>query len=649
MKEDTAALNSITAAEFCYKNPSLTRMILNLLSECIDHNKKAKILASSREKTGLEGTGAIKDKGENSGVMDEGHVNPVHPFLVPVLSLLARLNPGTEIQQSDDIKFVLDSSVSCLFEFLDNPIFAVRRLASSALINLSSHTKTKVEQSLEIAIGLLSNPRSSSNLIHGCLLFMSRSLAVCPNLFESRALKERVTSCLVQLAGINLSFINRTLVVDILSQLEHSLIDVVADYNCLNFVSKPIDTDGHTYFSSPGYALYTRAIVQSCLSRDGDYISFVLSDNQDIREEAYCFVAQKLKNSSLHQEKLIELEKAIWAYLSRQRLETLSRHCVRIGQMFDLLSLLFVSHLMNVELAESCVPLLEILLSRNIMSKSVVILVAYMMERFRAENKTSDRLQRLCLMWARVVYNATSPRVSEDYRLAASKALAISLKTNFVHSEPNTKEFAHLLVKASFNLLQDENKAVRESSTAIVQHLRGECLVNVSPSVATTLLVNSILKPLIHGSNFNVISLLWDLCFEHSLELIKSNYTGDNHSIKLFESTTDNPYKEPQGIADMICSRLGNIAKDSEGKDILKEKLKTEANFLEQFTNSKIKELHLINETLPKSLSSNEFVNWNIVHKLTVVKNGLQFLEALKSIYKENYDINLKGLDIFPT
>ncbi|ROT78520.1 Thyroid adenoma-associated protein-like protein [Penaeus vannamei] len=134
VRDDSSVLNSLTAPEFLARHPSLAQSLLKMLMEPgALEEETLQNKESSSESEIMEKRSSCKISSEPGDSMSI----KVSSSLVPVLSLLARLSPGTGLQQNAEVNDILQCYRTETTRLLESPIHTVRRLASLAVVALT--------------------------------------------------------------------------------------------------------------------------------------------------------------------------------------------------------------------------------------------------------------------------------------------------------------------------------------------------------------------------------------------------------------------------------------------------------------------------------------------------------------------------------
>lgn len=551
VQDDSSTLNSLTAPEFLSRHPVLADFLLKLLSSSWDEREVHERLLHT---VGRE---------ERVGHTEKELSIKMSSSLVPVLSLVARLSPGTELQQSKELKVTLHNFCQVTTTFLGSPVHTVRRLASLAVVAL-----TPTEQApfcINNLLHLFGAPKLvTTNLVHGNLLTLMNFVQTYPQLRDDVDLKRNIATSLVGFLGKEIKcYINASLALKILMflQLDNITIDMI-----------PID------LSQPGAAEYKQTITKMKIkhSSQDETEKFLMSEISEIHDwEDLCIdhILDNLKicrNSSW----IGKIERLLWQRLEQEPL-TLRSTSVNMKLLCTLLeendSLRFAP-------SEKCMRnLLTVLQGRYGVRVTLLalVVVAHLFQKLH-ENQWPEREMKsdLLSIFADIISSYSTPTSTEDYRLSASIALKISIKALIYSEQDISLTCKEKIIFACTELLQDEDSHIRNSACYIVlsvasidQHFRAgsESIIMkinfeklglhslskdaLHPNLALLEFATVITRRCISTSDWSTFRILWKMCSNQYCRDFSAAHEISNSRTYLFQSHTMNLYKEPKQLS----------------------------------------------------------------------------------------------------
>nr|XP_045582396.1 thyroid adenoma-associated protein homolog [Procambarus clarkii] len=552
VRDESSTLNSLTAPEFLFRHPNLAESLLQLLtSSCkrltCDKDIKEKIV-HSKERISIK----------------------MSSSLVPVLSLLARLSPGTGLQQNKELNDTLGKFCEVTNRLLGSPVYTIRRLASLAIVAL-----TPIEQAhccINDILNILKIPElTNTNRIHGNLFTLKSFLQTYPKLASDQQLKNSVVASLGWLLEPNNKCsIIADLAVNILSLLQ------------VNITTNPKPSDSF----QPGAPEYLHNFTMMITEQNfHDVLEKILSEH-DLEEKIEQLVVNlKIQTNS---SSICKFEKLLWQRLEQR---TSTRRSL-LGVMKMLCVILDENASLNFGPSEKCVENLLILLKGRYGAKATslaLVIVAHLFKKLNDDLWPGSKMKMALLFaFSDIISLYSAPTSTEDYRLAASIALKISLKT-LLYSLKDicTANKEHIIV-ACTELLQDEDSDIRDSACHIVlslsntnyhtstmnileKGLSNECcswqLLSqdlLHPNLALLEFAKYIVRKCIHTSDWSTFRVIWRLCSgQYNDDFLSLNKSLPNSKSSLFQSHTMNLYKEPKQLSYTMAKAMLDTLKES--------------------------------------------------------------------------------------
>ncbi|XP_045130483.1 uncharacterized protein LOC123515715 [Portunus trituberculatus] len=566
VRDDTSALNSLTTPEFVSRHPSLVQLLLSALSgdsEChTEGSEDSKVAPGTL--TDIQDTDTLPppviqlskdtakhtDRPYNTKDTHNQNHTPTHmhihiksaSILVPVLSLVARLSPGTGLQQNPHLTRTLERlwhSTACL---LESPVYNVRRLAALALVSL-----TPSNQALPRALKLLlkaSDPITTTNLIHGHLLALSNFLQTHPNLAEESKLRKSASASLAWLfSPRNICHINTALALKIMMVLNINIMDA-CHIPALDS-SLPGAAECRSTLTLMKLSHWPRNTIESLFLSEAP----IRMDLLEICSDAILYEIKDCHCASW----LLKCESCFWHHLEESILTPKAMAAI----------LQFLTVIMEkVESAGSSIPTqgLAVLLScmKGLQGSSAtyaaLVLLAHLMR--HPANITEDILAA----FAGVLSQHSHPTSSEDHRLAASVALKVAIKPIFTCHHQVSLTVRKQLVMSTVALLQDEDSLIRDTATGIVvalvtpsgaiQEHTPHSQPNPHPNLALFEFFRYLADKSMTDSDWTILRILWEVCFgeEGSKSFFSATTLTASH-LRLFQSHAANLYHEPRQVS----------------------------------------------------------------------------------------------------
>lgn len=569
VRDDSSVLNSLTAPEFLARHPSLAQSLLKMLMEPgVMKEESYQNKESTLESENTEERSPCKVTSEPGDSMSI----KVSSSLVPVLSLLARLSPGTGLQQNAEVNDILQHYRTETTRLLQSPIHTVRRLASLAVVALtpSEDVLQLVHRHVEL---LERQSKITNNETHGSLLTLMNILTSYPDIQNNTTVKGKISTALLGLINSeNRCYVNTVLAVRICQLLKTNI----------NFEKSVALDDTH-----PGAAEYFQLLnkmkmkevtgneMRKCL------ISWI--SDHDMEEICFDYIQEHIgqyKNSPW----LKDIEKLLW--------EKLEHHTtVRWSPVLNTLHSIikeqgYVTHTPSKDSLKSILHLLKGYHGVKIAAQTLRV-VSYLFKCISCNQWPNTELRTEILSaFSSLVSKYAAPTSTEDYRLAASDALRVALRT-LLFGEPKLHPlFCEQLVYACVELLQDEDSTIRDSACHIVESLRqnrsqnlerGSTEINDLPAENIHLLHPNISLREYFGllaswsasrRDWTFLRILWRIASNQQQSPAKSS-KDEESSIKpksyLFQSHTMNLYKEPKHFSIITSELLLKALKDHKG------------------------------------------------------------------------------------
>ncbi|KAK3863684.1 hypothetical protein Pcinc_030571 [Petrolisthes cinctipes] len=529
----------------------------------VNKNTKRKNL----ENQNVQDVSSIEQQSKRSSQSESRHIDEMASIklsssLVPALSLVARLSPGTKIQHSSHLTKTLDKLLDMTVRFLASPVHTVRRLAALAVVTLTSTNEAR--QYIINLTHLLAHPESgSANWFHGNLLMLTNFLETYPELTRDKELKENLVSSLRWLCESNIKcYINANLTLNIM-KLMH-----------IQFNTDHIPPD----LPVPGAAQYVHTLLKLRMeSYPEDTIEMILMTDLLLDYDFIDNSVDYLSNCSVEGNSswLLKMEVLIWEKLGEESMT----HKIVLA-VLQLLNVV----LMKIEIRESpsskCLKNLLLILQGNQGLKATslaLITVAHLLKKLCNSEWEEGVKHELILAFVERVKVYSASTSTEEYRLAATTALKICINSlvNSYHIEANCKE---QLIVSCFQLLQDEDSDIRNSASFIVysflstdeQDITHESVIAFHPNIAMRDIVHGIARKCVSSRDWSTMKVLWKICSgqlgEDSTMLNRLLMTSTKSY--LFQSHTMNLYKEPKQVSIIVAQALVEALRENTGTDI---------------------------------------------------------------------------------
>ncbi|KAK4313494.1 hypothetical protein Pmani_015156 [Petrolisthes manimaculis] len=528
----------------------------------VNKNTKRK----NMENQSVRDVSSIEQQSKHSSQSESRHIDEMASIklsssLVPALSLVARLSPGTKIQHSSHLTKTLDKLLNMTVRFLASPVHTVRRLAALAVVTLTSTNEAK-QYIINIA-HLLAHPESgSANWFHGNLLMLTNFLETYPELTRDKDL-ENLVSSLRWLCEPNIKcYINANLTLNIM-KLMH-----------IQFNADDIPPD----LPVPGAAQYVHTLLKLRMeSHPEDTIEMILMTDFLLDYDFIDNSIDYLSNCSVEGNSswLLKMEVLIWEKLEEESMT----HKVVLA-VLQLLNVV----LMKIEIRESpsskCLKNLLLLLQGNQglkVTSLALVTVAHLLKRLCSSEWEEGVKHELILAFVEKVKVYSASTSTEEYRLAATTALKICMNSlvNSYHIEANSKE---QLIVSCFQLLQDEDSDIRNSASLIVYSFLStdehdkthESVIAFHPNIAMRDIVHGIARKCVSSKDWSTMKVLWKICSgqlgEDSTMLNRLLITSTKSY--LFQSHAMNLYKEPKQVSIIVAQALVEALRENTGTDI---------------------------------------------------------------------------------
>ncbi|XP_068212279.1 tRNA (32-2'-O)-methyltransferase regulator THADA-like [Palaemon carinicauda] len=564
VRDDSSTLNSLTASEFLSRHYELADYLLQLLQNNKNIGKLQEKLKSSEVsksiKINQDTIACAKDLKNNNDFNNWTFSSPLteHSHLVPVLSLLARLSPGTGIQKSQKLNERLSKYYNVTFLLLGSPIHTIRRLSALSLVAL-----TPCEQAVVMVkriISSLGNERSSANEVHGKLLTIIEFLDTYPNLITDDNVRVPLVSlALMILESTNACYVTANAALKIVKVLNVETCDV-------NLDAIDIFKPGAPQFVLTATKL---GIVRFSEEEKEKFVMKNILYTQVLEESFLTFLEGYIENTT--SEKWMErVETAIW-----QRLEDSGslKSPVLVRVLYVILNKQNrISQFPLEQGMENLLTLLQGFCGAKISSK-VLTVIAFIIKYLCSVDQFDSPLTcRIVRIFCSVVRKYSNPTSTEDYRLEASTALSVAFPSLFSCQMCANITTNEQLVFAVLDLVQDEDSLIRDASCQIVLQLQKyslshllylypeSCLKNqidklVHPNLALKYFIEIVTTHSIHHNDWELLRSIWRSQYED----IKSEHKP---KLSLFQSQSVNLYSEQKHCGTQIRKAFERVIRD---------------------------------------------------------------------------------------
>ncbi|XP_042881399.1 thyroid adenoma-associated protein homolog isoform X2 [Penaeus japonicus] len=559
VRDDSSVLNSLTAPEFLTRHPSLAQSLLKMLlesgvleRETLQNEEKSSESEIEEKNSNIKATNEF---GDSMSIK-------VSSSLVPVLSLLARLSPGTGLQQNAEMSNILQCYRNETTRLLESPIHTVRRLASHAIVAL-----TPLEEVLQLIHNhvqlLQEQDKITSNQTHGSLLTLMNILTSYPNIQNNSKVKEDITTALLGLTKLeNRCFVNVVLSMRICQLLK-------TDVN----LGEPVAL----HHAHPGVAEYVQLLSKTKMKElSGNemkkYLTSCISKDNDMEEICFDYLQDNIRQYK-SSPWLIDIEKLLWGKLEQHTtvqwnpvLKTLHSIVREQG---------YVTHTPTKDSLKSILHLLKEHHGVRVAAQTLMV-VSYLFKCIDCNQWPDTEIRTdILIAFSSLVNTYATPTSTEDYRLAASDALKVALRT-LLFSQPKLQPLCcERLVFACVELLQDEDSTIRDSACHIVESLRenrndlqSENVHLLHPNLALREFFGLLASWSVSRRDWDLLRILWRISSNQQLTPAKSGSNGEN-PVKpksyLFQSHTMNLYKEPKHLSIITSELLLKALKDHKG------------------------------------------------------------------------------------
>lgn len=511
-------------------------------------------------------------------------------ILVPVLSLVARLSPGTGLQQNPQLAKTLHRLWCTTACFLTSPVHSVRRLAASALVSLTT-SDMALDQSHSILLKV-SDHYMPTNLLNGLLMLLYSFLQTYPKLATDARLRDHGIEALSWLLGVsNKCHANTALALKIMMALGVKEVDT----QCMEALvpSFPGAAECHLTHTLLQLAVRPERTIENIFSSNPPAYS-------DILDGCSSAILAKIKECQCSL-RLLKYESLFWCQLENQTLapKAVAALLSLLGAVMERelsTGLNLPSHRMKLVLA--CMEGQQ----GSRASCAALVLTAHLL---RKPNTTHGTLSA----FTAAITRHSQPIASEDHRLAASVALSIAMNPLLHQCQCIDVAHKEQLIMATVALLQDEDSGIRDSAADIVVALltpshglsRVPHKLQPSPShpnLALYELLQWLAEECISADDWGLLRVLWHLCSGQGM--LASSSTGVSLSggnTRLFQSHSANLYQEPKQLSVMVgeavmramrrvtvrckeCYQQHNITEMIEADEILLTSKRKEYNHL---------------------------------------------------------------------
>ncbi|XP_069954857.1 tRNA (32-2'-O)-methyltransferase regulator THADA-like isoform X2 [Cherax quadricarinatus] len=551
VREDSSTLNSLTAPEFLFRHPVLVDSLLHLLSNSEDARETHQSFSHFMD---------MKMK-ERTGCKNEQLSIKISSSIVPVLSLVARLSPGTELQQNKELNDTLSKFCQVTNRLLGSPVYTIRRLSSLAIVAL-----TPVEQThfyINNILHVLRIPEvASTNMIHGNLFALKSFLQTYPKLIYDQHLKDNIVATLSWLMEAN----NKCPIIDALVLNIFILLQV-----SITVDMKPLDP------FQPGMAEYLQNFTTIKIEHNfKDTVEKVLLSEHELEDPCIEHVIDSFKIHSDGSWRC-KIEALLW-----QRLEDkpiIQRALLPIMKL--LCALLEFDDSLNCVPSEKCIKKLLILLQGCYGTKAAsltLVVIAHIFNKLQDNQWFGNEVKSdMFFAFSKTISLYSEPASTDDYRLAASKALKISVKGLLYFHEDVDSAYKELLIVACTKLLQDEDSNIRDSACQIVfsfldsdhaneRNISKQTLLDMKnfswqphskvllhPNLALLEFAKIIVRRCVCTSDWSMLRVIWKICsgqYNCNFSLLYMSKSS------LFESHTMNSYEEPKQLSQTLAKAM---------------------------------------------------------------------------------------------
>ena len=558
VKDDSSILNCITAPEFLSRHVSLSSHLYNLLEISLDKlscNKKSSGFCNFDGNQSLN----MLDK------VDLTYSSEVVSTVIPILSFLARLSPGTSLQQTDVLKRQLSQFCQLVENLLGSPMMTIRRLSGQALLSLTLPSEVINLISKLLTIFEKNYHFSNNNVINGHLIAIKIFIKNYYETLDDEIIERIIISISWMLTSEFACFENKNLVFEILMMIKDN-----------DFINSKIEMSRKV--NQPGMSKYTE--ITTSLKLNSSFTSVVelffeenlFNNNQDISNACFQYICSKidLDEHSPEVDKFVEI---VWNRLNNSIIDQSIHY---IDYLLILEKILEKKTRFSFQPSEICIQNLTMFHNEFQGMKTASVVMTIVSHLIRLCKKNPFDIQFLEI-WSALILKYSSPNLNEDYRLSSSKCLVNSfdkiLESSFKSIEEHT-------ISACFYLLQDEDEIIRNKTSHAVHLLVSSNDKQVHhPSISLKLLADH----LVSSGKINYVFILWKLSQGKLLHLekLEKSLLFKNSSNKLFVSHSVNLYQEPRYLSSLLSDAfISNKSILENNQEILKEFLLQQSNLM---------------------------------------------------------------------
>ncbi|XP_066944659.1 tRNA (32-2'-O)-methyltransferase regulator THADA-like [Macrobrachium rosenbergii] len=551
VRDDSSILNSLTASEFLARHAALADFLLQLL----ENNKNTR-----NSQINQDSSTCLKDLKDNEDFNNQTFSPSLaeHSNLVPVLSLLARLSPGTGLQQSLELNERLSKYYSVTILLLGSQIHTVRRLSALSLVALTPSEQAVVM--VKRIISSLTNERLSANEVHGKLLTIIEFLDTYPNLATDDSVRVPLVSLMVMiLKSASAYYVIASTALKILKTLKFENLDINLDSTD---VCKP---------GAPQFVLTATKLKIMQLSEEEKekFVLKLILYNQVLEEYYLTFLESFIENS--RSERWMErVEMTIWQKLEDS--ENL-RSSVLVRILYVILKKQNrITQIPSKKCMENLLILLQGFSGAKIASKVLTVFAFVIKYLCSVEQFDSIVMCEVVNEFSSVVCKYSNATSTEDYRLEASTALTIAFPPLFLSQLCIGISPKEQLIVAVLDLLQDEDPVIRDASCHIVfqlqkyslpylislnplTFLKNQIQELVLPNLALSYFIEIVVMCSLYQNNWKVLQVIWRLLYEDIACEYKPKLT-------LFQSQAVNLYKEQKHCGTKIREAFEGIVRE---------------------------------------------------------------------------------------
>ncbi|XP_076060588.1 tRNA (32-2'-O)-methyltransferase regulator THADA-like isoform X2 [Oratosquilla oratoria] len=599
VKDDTSVLNSLTASEFMSRYPKLTDFLLKVLENGTFHTTCQQKLESSEFIH-------MKDFGKTSVPDISLGTSSFH--LVPVLSLLCRLSPGTELHQTEGLNKIFDKYLRVLSCLLSSPVHTIRRLAAHSVLAFTPRAGD-VDLCGRILSSIVKN-YGSANTVHGNLLTLW--LLIERNEIISNETGIQISETMEPfLTSDYKCYVNKTLALKIILVVHNQI--YLGRRPEIEAVSSP----GSAEYFKKAFQIYIRGSL-NLQNIDKDLLSL----NRDL-SEACLEEFKRSVTECITKELALQLQELIW--------NAVDEYAGKIWHATPALDLLIslldkfgpIYHPSESSML-NFLSFLKGSYGAKVSVQSLTILSSYI-------GRELCHSSEILIAWTQSLQEYAQDTCTEDYRLAAAhalkRALAPIMKNSFAIF---VGDMQSTVVKCTINLLLDEDPEVRKEVCKAIFTL--PCKSNpyyfqsLHPNVALHVFIHYVIDIAIKKKDIVMMQTLWISALGPQIQ-----YEGNTTKVKkiLFESHAVNLYMEPLELSQVISSAFMHYFQIYQ---------KDEA--ISQFLQGRCEEHKVITETVRTVLQNHAYSNLKKFRNILLSMSCFSVISKLLQKSVKMFDID---------